>query len=225
MKPNRFFSTVILRALVAVALLSSVRGVLAQDVPGYPPLNPATLLQGPYDRRELALLPKYCYHTQIFRQFAPGGADQQEINRWYAALGDTYHHLHHYCWGMMKTNRAVLLARDPKVKNFFLNDALGEFDYVIERAPSNFVLLPEILTKKAENLLLLDRGPLAVNALERAIEVKPDYWPPYAKLADHYKESGDVERARKTLQSGLAANPSASALSRRLESLGSAAGR
>jgi len=223
--PIRFFSTVMVRVLLAAALLSSALGVSAQDVPGYPPLNPATLLQGPYDRRELALLPKYCYHTQIFRQFAPGGSDQQEINRWYAALGETYHHLHHYCWAMMKTNRAVLLARDPKVKTFFLNDSLGEFDYVIEHSPTTFVLLPEILTKKAENLLLLDRAPLAINALERAIEVKPDYWPPYAKLADHYKEAGDVERARKTLQSGLAANPGATALSRRLESLGSAPSR
>lgn len=213
--------TLLLRAMVAATVLLSSGVGWAQDVPGYPPLNPATLLQGPYDKRELALLPKYCFHTQIFRQFAPGGSDKQEIDRWYAALGDTYHHLHHYCWGMMKTNRAVLLARDPKVKNFFLNDALGEFDYVIERAPSNFVLLPEILTKKAENLLLLDRAPLAVNALEHAIEVKPDYWPPYAKLADHYKDSGDLERARKTLQSGLAANPNAAALSRRLEALGS----
>lgn len=223
--PTRSFSTVVHRALVAVALLSCAPAVWAQHVPGYPPLNPATLLQGPYDQRELALLPKYCYHTQIFRQFAPGGADQQEINRWYAALGNTYHHLHHYCWGMMKTNRAVLLARDLKVKNFFLNDALGEFDYVIERAPSNFVLLPEILTKKAENLLLLDRAPLAINALERAIEVKPDYWPSYAKLADHYKNSGDVESARKTLQSGLAANPGATALSRRLDALGNGSHR
>ena len=213
--------TKLLRSAAVVLTLACV-GASAQDVPGYPPLNPATLLHGPYDPRELALLPQYCYHTQIFRQFAPDGLNQQKIDHWYAALGPTYHHLHHYCWGMMKSNRAVLLARDRKVKEFFLNDALGEYDYVIDRAPPTFVLLPEILTKKAENLFLLDRSPLAVYALEQAMQLNPGYWPPYAKLADHYKEAGDVERARKTLESGLAASPNATALSRRLSELGAA---
>jgi tetratricopeptide (TPR) repeat protein len=210
-----------LRAWLFVGLALGICGrSQAQDVPGYPPLNPHTLLQGPYDSRELALLPRYCYHTQIFRQIAPGGNNKQEIDAWYAALGDTYHHLHHYCWGMMKTNRAVLLARDRRVREFFLHDALGEYEYVIQRAPSDFVLLPEILTKRAENLLLLGKAPLGILDLERAIELKPDYWPAHAKLADHYKSTGEVQKARAQLEAGLKAAPGTSALTRRLAELG-----
>lgn len=197
----------------------------AQDVPGYPPLNPQTLLQGPYDPRELALLPRYCYFTQVFRQIAPGGNDKQEIEAWYAALGDTYHHLHHYCWGLMKTNRAVLLARDRRVRDFFLHDALGEYEYVIDRSPANFVLLPEMLTKRGENLLLLGRAPLAILDLERAVEIKPDYWPAHAKLADHYKAIGDAHKARLQLEAGLKAAPGTGALTRRLAELGTAENR
>ena len=205
--------------LLAGAAILAAGPIRAQEVPGYPPLNPHTLLNGPYDPRELALLPKYCYTTQIFREFAPGGRDKAEMDRWYALLGGTYHHLHHYCWGMMKSNRANLLARDHRVRQFFLNDALAEYDYVIERAPADFVLLPEILAKKADNLFQLNRAPVAIFQLERAIELKPDYWPPYAKLADYYKGVGQVQKAREILVVGLKAAPDAVGLKRRLSEL------
>lgn len=208
-----------LAGLVALALGGPTQ---AQDVPGYPPLNPQTMLHGPYDSRELAMLPRYCYFTQIFRQFAPGGTDIAEQERWYAYLGPTYHHLHHYCWAMMKTNRALLLARDRRVRQFFLNDSIAEFDYVVERAKPDFILLPEILTKRGENQFLLNRAPLGILDLERAIEIKPDYWPPYARLADYYKEAGETAKARQLLETGLKASPQAAALSRRLAELGPA---
>lgn len=203
-------------AILTVALAQ------AQEVPGYPPMNPHTLLNGPYDPRELALLPKYCYTTQIIREFAPGGRDKVEMDRWYALLGGTYQHLHHYCWGMMKSNRANLLSRDHRVRQFYLNDALTEYDYVIERAPPEFVLLPEILSKKADNLFQLSRAPVAIFELERAIELKPDYWPPYAKLADYYKGVDQVQKAREILEIGLKAAPDAVGLKRRLSELESA---
>lgn len=207
--------------LAGLAILAAAPA-RAQEVPGYPPMNPHTLLNGPYDPRELALLPKYCYTTQIFREFAPGGRDKVEMDKWYALLGGTYHHLHHYCWGMMKSNRANLLAKDHRVRQFYLNDALAEYDYVIERATPDFVLLPEILTKKADNLFQLNRAPVAIFELERAIDVKPDYWPPYAKLADHYKSTGEIQKARDILEAGLKAAPDAIGLKRRLSELDSA---
>ena len=141
------------------------------------------------------------------------------VQRWEAQLGPTFHHLHHYCYGLMKTNRGVLLARDPRARQAYLSDAVGEFDYVIERATPDFVLLPEVLTKKGENLMRLGKAPVAVFAFERAIEVRPDYWPPYAQLSDHYKAAGDINKAREILTSGLAQVPDAAALKRRLREL------
>jgi tetratricopeptide (TPR) repeat protein len=188
----------------------------AQDItaiPGYPASIEA------YDVREIAMLPDYCRYTQLFRDSVPGGADQSKAQRWRALMGDTFNHLHHYCWGMMKTNRAMILARTREGRIYYLNSANGEFDYVIQRAPRDFVLLPEIVTKKGENLIHLGRGQVALLVLEEATKIKPDYWPPYARMSDYLKDQGDIARAREVLEKGLAAAPDAQALKRRLAEL------
>jgi hypothetical protein len=185
--------------------------------PGYP-----NGVEG-YDRREVAMLPRYCLFTLAFRQArVPGGEDQAVTDRWYAYLGPTFVHMHHYCWGLMKTNRATLLARDATTRNFYLQDAIKEFDYVIEHAPDDFLPLPEILTKRAENWRRLGKSSVGVLDLERAISLKPDYWPPYAELSDHFKSTGEIDKARSTLEMGLAKSPDATALKRRLTELSAA---
>jgi tetratricopeptide (TPR) repeat protein len=175
-----------------------------------------------YDPREVALLPGFCKHTQEFRERVPGGSDPRLIENWSSTLGPTYQHLHHYCWGLMKAHRGTLLARTEFARTHFLNDAVREYDYVIERSPQDFVLLPEVLVKKGQALLRLGKSPAAMVAFERAIEIKPDYWPPYAHASDHYKEIGEIDQARELLVRGLASAPNTSALQRRLTELDSA---
>lgn len=202
-------------ALTACALICANGFAWAQaPVPGYPDRVEA------FDSREVALLPAYCRSTQVFRQHVPN--DPAEGERWAAFFGPTFLHLHHYCWGVMKTNRAMLLARERQSRLFYLGDAITEYDYVLDRSTPDFLLLPEILTKKAENLILLDRGPHAVVELMRAISLKPDYWPASVKLSDYYKSTGDLAKARQALVDGLAADPNAKVLQRRLDDLGSA---
>ncbi len=179
-------------------------------VPGYPESVQA------YDPREVALLPRYCIYTQLFRERVPGGGNQDEIDRWYSDMGPSFHAMHHYCWGLMKTNRAILFARTRQNRMFYLDDSIGEFNYVIRNATPNFVMLPEIFTKKGENLIRLGRGPLGILALQRAIELKPDYWPPYAAMSDYYKETGDLARAREWLEKGLSVTPDVKALKVRM---------
>jgi hypothetical protein len=204
-------------ALVAGVLWSASAMAQINMPPGYP-----DTVEG-YDRREVAMLPKYCLSTIGFSMAnVPGSQDTSVSERWRAYFGPSFIHLHHYCWGMMKTNRALLLARDGTTRNFYLRDANREFDYVIERVPDTFVLLPEILTKRAENLARLGRSEVGVLDLERAITLKPDYWPPYAALSDHYKTSGDLGKAREVLENGLAKSPDAVALRRRLSELAGA---
>ena len=188
----------------------------AQDIPGYPRAAEAL------DLREVALLPRYCNYTQMFREKVPGGNDSAVINGWYAQLGPTFNHMHHYCLGLMKNNRAMFLARDHVVRQFYLGAAIVEFDYVIDRAPADFILLPEIITKKGEALIQLGKGPVAVLEFLRAIDLKNDYWPPYAYLSDYYKETGEMAKARESLENGLAHSPDAKALQRRLSELESA---
>ena len=56
-------------------------------------------------------------------------------------------------------------------------------------------------------------------SLQHAIDLKPDYWPPYAALGDYFKEAGNYAKAAEWLQKGLAASPNAKPLKERLTAL------
>lgn len=205
------FLTLLCAGLFLQSVVLTVAG--ASDVPGYPDQIEA------YDPREVAMLPRYCIYTPLFRDRVPGGNNRVEIQKWSTVLGPTFEAMHHYCWGLMKTNRALYLARRKQLKDHYLGSSITEFDYVLQRAPPNFMLLPEILAKKGENLVRLGQGELGAKQLERALELKPDYWPPYATLSDYYKENGQVATARELLLKGLSFAPDAKGLKDRLARL------
>lgn len=207
------FVELLLGIVVSTGLVTT--SVIAADglIPGYPPS-----VQG-YDAREVAMLPSYCQYTQDFRKHVPGGNNEAQVKHWYATLGQTFNAMHHYCWGLMKTNRALLLAKNKQTRTFYLGAAIDEYNYVVKSAKPDFVLLPEILTKKAENLIRLGKGAFAIAELDRAIELNAAYWPPYATLSDYYKHAGNVEKAREVLERGLSAAPDARSLKRRLAEL------
>jgi len=213
------FLRAIAAAVISVGLAACFVGTArAQaNIPGYPDSIFA------FDPREIAMLPPYCIHTQHFRAQIPEGNNPQEIDKWTAFFGDTFQHLHHYCYGLMDSNRANLLAKERAARRFYLQNSVREFDYVLERAPKDFILLPEILTRKGENLLRDGQGLLGIEQLQRAAELKPDYWTPYAYMSDYYKDSGDLKKARELLESGLAFSPDSKGLRRRLGELDVAA--
>ncbi|MEO7761037.1 MAG: tetratricopeptide repeat protein [Casimicrobiaceae bacterium] len=214
----RHFSLQGILAVLALLLCAAGAPALA-DIPGYPSSVSA------YDSREVAMLPRFCIHTQLFRDAVPGGNNPTEIRKLQSVMGETFQAIHHYCWAMMKTNRALILARSQKDRQFYLSDSIGEFDYVIQRAPADFVLLPEILTKKGENLLRLGRAVEAVGELRRAIEIKPDYWPPSIVLSDHYKATGEIAKAREILTAALGYSPASKSVKERLAALNAAKGK
>ena len=196
----------------AILALASCGAVHAQGmVPGYPDDFMAL------DAREVRLLPPYCMYSQYFSwKYRP---DEAEKKRWESALGPTFIHIHHYCFALLKTNRALYLTKTRQFREFYLRDSLNEFDYVIQRAPDDFVLLPEILSKKGENLVRLGRGSFAVFEFERAVELNPKFWPPYAHLADYYKSTGETAKAKEVLSKGLAEAPDTKPLLERLAAL------
>ena len=204
-------------ARLSAAALALGASICMADIPGYPSSIEA------YDSREVAMVPRYCIYTQLFRERVPGGNNPAEIRRWSAVMGETFDAVHHYCWALMKTNRATILARTQQDRHHYLTDSIRDFDYVIDRAPPDFVLLPEMLTKRGENLLRLGRTSQGIADLERAIELKPDYWPPYGSLSDHYRRS-DPAKARKLLETAIKYAPESKSIKRRLAELGQATG-
>lgn len=201
------------RVVLSAVSMAAAGHVSAQLIPGYP-----GTVEG-FDPREVAMLPSYCVYTDTFRDRIPEGKNPQMVRQWRAQLGPTFEAMHHYCYGLMKTNRAMILSRDANTRRFYLQDSITEFDYVISRAPSDFILLPEILAKKGENLVRLGKGAVGVLVLEQAVELSPAYWPPYAYLSDFYKSTGDTRAAREWLDKGLAHAPDANALLRRIREL------
>jgi tetratricopeptide (TPR) repeat protein len=180
----------------------------------------------PYDPGEIAKMPRYCKYTQNYRLEVVGGSDPAQIGKYERLMGPSlnanvamFGHMHHYCNGIWKTNRASLISQGQGARTILLRSAIDEFDYVIMRAPDSFILLPEVLTKKGETLVQLGQGASARTTLGRAIELKRDYWPAYAALSEHYLKVGDVAKAREVLQKGLEVTPDEKALKRRLAEL------
>ena len=201
--------TTVSRALrpALVPSLIALAGILA---------SPAALAQAKYDT---TLLPPYCKYTQLYRQNVPGGSDQAQIDRWGSVLGaGNFWHLHHYCFGLEHTNLALYSSRSKLERDSELAQSVTEFRYVLDRVAPDFALVPEILTKKGENLLRLGKSE-GVGDLTRAIQLKPDHWPAYAALSDYYRTLGDFEAARTWAERGLSAAPGTKALQRRLAEL------
>lgn len=187
----------------------------------------------PFDAQQLAKMPEYCKYTQEFRWHVRDGNNPVQIARWQRLMGPSsnvntpmFEHMHHYCSGVFLINRAAFAFRDDGDAATYLKKSINEFDYVIDRAPDTFVLLPEVLTKKGEALIRLarDRAGIGITGLVeqtlgRAIALKPDYWPAYATLSDFYASIGNKAKAREILDKGIAAAPGAKALTRRLSEL------
>jgi tetratricopeptide (TPR) repeat protein len=208
-------------------LLIGVSLILALFVPlGIEAAEESIDLASTYDPKEIYMLPVYCKYTPIFRDRVPGGNDIAQINRYNSTWGEPqFRHMHHYCRGLMASNRAAFLSRTPQDRGHNWAISINEFDYVIPRMPEGFPLLPEMHTKKAESLIRLDRGSEAVHELRRATEIKPNYWPAYATMSDYYKEKGNPAAAREWLEKGLSAAPDAKVLKQRLAELDAAKGK
>ena len=142
------------------------------------------------DLSELSALPAYCKGTQLTRAVSH---DPKPIEEYVAIYGHAYTHLHHYCWALNAENH----------KNSDINSILGNIQYVIERAPLTFALLPEIYITKARILFKAKRDTDALATLLQLTQIKPDYAAAYAQLGDYYQKVGDKSSAIRYYEQGL----------------------
>lgn len=88
----------------------------------------------PYD---WATLPKYC-DARI-------RGDEAAKRMWSDQLGaEIFVHVHHYCFGLHYLNKAKFTF-DKRKKNEAINQAIGQFDYVLTRWPKSAPLHAEAL--------------------------------------------------------------------------------
>ena len=166
---------------------------------------------------EMRLLPRYCPDTQGFKY---GYKESPNSRHWEGMMGATFWHLHHYCWSLIQMNRSNRAGISRNKQLSLQEAALGGYLYVINNAPDDFILLPEIYTRKGEVELLLTKISNADQSFAKARQLKPDYWPAYSHWADYLITSGKRSDALAIVRSGLAHSPGAKVLLEQYRLLG-----
>lgn len=170
---------------------------------------------------EIALTSPFCLDTEAFRgphQCQPGRT--QKSYYWQEVLGNGFCHLHHYCWAEVYLLRANRRSTNPAERKRQLKYAISEFNYVIRNSPPNFILLPEIYTRKGEAELRVSDFASADKSFSRARSIKPDYWPAYAGWIDVLIKAGRKDEAKALAKLGLEYSPNARILIEQYKQLG-----
>lgn len=162
--------------------------------------SPASASNKPADitEAEWAMLPLYCPHTMGFK-----GHVQPYIAKWSNAMGNGFFNMHHHCWSLIDFHRSLRIGLSNAERRNLLQRALGGFQYVINNSPEDFILLPEILTWDGRSETLLGNAKNAAKEFNRAIAIKPDYWPAYFHLAELLNRKGEKKEALEVVKRGL----------------------
>lgn len=129
---------------------------------------------------------------------------------------------HHYCWALIWANRGYFYeGEDHWTLESFYGWAISDLNYVFNSSKNSktCLLMPEMHTKRGEMQLLLGKAKEAEASYLAAIAIKREYAPAYIALSDMYESLGDSEKALEILQTGIKANPSSGALSKKLARL------
>ena len=213
----KLLKKILLAAGLATALLAPAHRAFAQSAEW-----------DKWDPRWLEQLPPYCKYTEGWRTRVKSGNDVEKIKEWYSIFGGSYPNhglfvtMHHYCEGLLDVIYAKI-ARNARDRRYYWTQSIQEYDFMI-RASEQWgpLMLPEFHTKKGETMMALGKTHEAVAEFQRAIQIKPDYWPPYAEMSDYFRKVGNIKMAQEILEQGLVAAPDTKALKRRLAELDTA---
>jgi tetratricopeptide (TPR) repeat protein len=170
---------------------------------------------------EIALTSPFCLDTEAFR-----GGHQCQIGRtqksyyWQEVLGNGFCHLHHYCWAEVHLLRANKMSTPAVERKRQFGYAANEFNYVIKNSPPDFILLPEVFTRKGEAELRIDDFINANKSFAKARALKPDYWPAYTGWIEALIRAGRKEDAKALAKRGLEYSPKARLLIEQYKRLG-----
>lgn len=167
---------------------------------------------------EWPFMPPWCKYTQAGRESTVSPSPQAQVL--ITQIGkEGWAAVHHYCWGLAQLYRSHGIDLSQTEREFFMKSAVEEIDYVLANAPRNFILRPELLTKRGSILLMLKEYVQAEVNLKTAIKEQATYWPAYGYLSDVYLKQGRIDDARSILAKGLKIAPHAKGLRNRMAQL------
>lgn len=163
---------------------------------------------------ELKSLPYYC---TIKRQLENGVSGAREAG--YAALGEQFGNVHHFCNGLNFINRYYRSQFGPNAKSN-LASAINEFTYMADHMVPKSTLAGEIFLNRGVAFSLAKRDMEALKDFRQAISLNPKLPKAYMSLADFLNEKKQRVEALKIVTQGLQNIPDNSALKRRYDELG-----
>jgi len=131
----------------------------------------------------------------------------------------------HFCQGFKSVNRANRSLGNRKQERENLTAALGEFEYVLGHTKQDNIngrynnVLAMTSIEKGKVYYRLGQKAEAMQMYHQAIQYNPKLPQAYAGLSEIYLDLGQVEEARKVLETGLKQAPKSKSLKRRVEKL------
>ncbi len=169
---------------------------------------------------ELALLPAYCQDVQAIRYGNETYNPSPRAAHWVSLLGKAFWALHHYCWGQIHVRRSQAPGLQQVLRQGMLHSGIADYFYVLNNAPRDFPLAPEILLRVGEAELMRGNFAAASEAFTQARELKPDYWPAYARWIDALLKINQKATAKELAEKGLRYAPQSKELIERYRALG-----
>jgi tetratricopeptide (TPR) repeat protein len=170
---------------------------------------------------ELALLPPYCKDVQVIDPNS--GAKDTPSPRaayWVSVMGQSFWAMHHYCWGLIHVHRSHAPGLVPVQRIGMIGSAIGDYQYVLNNSPRDFVLAPEVLLRLGEAEQLRGNPIAALEAFAEARTLRPDYWPAYTRAIDLQIKLKQRTEAKALAAEGLRFAPASKELQSRYRSLG-----
>ena len=169
---------------------------------------------------ERALLPPFCEETMGFRHGSESGQMGANAPYWFGLMGKSFVTMHHYCYGLIKQRRALAPGQTTFNRNALLEQAVNEFQYVIDNSLVNFILLPDVFVQRGDVQALLKRYLEAIESYQEAKARKPDYWRAYSRWAAALVSLNNRKSALAVLEDGMRAVPADPKLRAQYKALG-----
>jgi len=161
---------------------------------------------------ELALLPLSC-------QAKLKNPNPTDIKLYSAKIGPDWLHFHHYCFALNFINRYTRSFANKTDQLFYLQSAMGDFDYVFTHSSPDFWMRPEMHVQKGKLLAAAKRNVEAVREFEQALQDNPNYVEAYVALSDYYKNAGQQSKSIAALEQAMQRAPNIKSLQRKYNQL------
>ena len=129
-------------------------------------------------------------------------------------------HMHHYCYALGFQSKALKSMARPVELRSNVEQAVDNFNYVLNHTTQKFAMRPEVLIEKGRTLQLVKKTGEATACFAEALKLNPSLPMAYVSLADQFSDNGNKAAAMQIVKDGLMHVPDSPALRRRYLQLG-----